>query len=200
MAEIIRIIIVNGGELTNGAAGLTGILPYTSWPVIYFFGCNWHYNFGTQLLAFSNWTSSNHSSWRWNCCWVNGVNVTKWRGSLSLLLVPWFQRLLVHFMSATSVQLRLAKRFHYHEINRLPYHCRSWWSGIYHRYLIAAVVLGIINMFLQNVSNLVWLFTPLALTLVMLFRPGGLLGNKRTLSQNSSINLRRANKNGTSWS
>ena len=31
------IIIVNGGELTNGAAGLTGILPYTSWPVIYFF-------------------------------------------------------------------------------------------------------------------------------------------------------------------
>ena len=29
MAEIIRIIIVNGGELTNGAAGLTGILPYT---------------------------------------------------------------------------------------------------------------------------------------------------------------------------
>ena len=30
MAEIIRIIIVNGGELTNGAAGLTGILPYTS--------------------------------------------------------------------------------------------------------------------------------------------------------------------------
>ncbi len=36
MAEIIRIIIVNGGELTNGAAGLTGI-PYTSWPAIYFF-------------------------------------------------------------------------------------------------------------------------------------------------------------------
>ena len=28
MAEIIRIIIVNGGELANGAAGLTGILPY----------------------------------------------------------------------------------------------------------------------------------------------------------------------------
>ena len=28
MAEIIRIVIVNGGEVTNGAAGLTGILPY----------------------------------------------------------------------------------------------------------------------------------------------------------------------------
>ena len=37
MAEIIRIVIVNGGELTNGAAGLTGILPYTSWHVIFIF-------------------------------------------------------------------------------------------------------------------------------------------------------------------
>ena len=70
MAEIIRIIIVNGGELTNGAAGLTGILPYTSWPVIYFFVViitilvlNTNYNIRTtHYLAFSNWTSSNHSS------------------------------------------------------------------------------------------------------------------------------------------
>jgi len=37
MAEIIRIVIVNGGDLTNGAAGLTGILPYTTWPVIFIF-------------------------------------------------------------------------------------------------------------------------------------------------------------------
>ena len=37
MAEIIRILIVNGGDLTNGAAGLTGILPYTTWPVIFAF-------------------------------------------------------------------------------------------------------------------------------------------------------------------
>ncbi len=59
-AEIIRIIIVNGGELTNGAAGLTGILPYTS-GLIYFFVVIITI-FGTQLLAFSSWTSSNHSS------------------------------------------------------------------------------------------------------------------------------------------
>ena len=49
MAEIIRIIIVNGGELTNGAAGLTGILPYTSWPVIYFFVVI-HYNLVLNFL------------------------------------------------------------------------------------------------------------------------------------------------------
>ena len=43
---------------------------------------------------------------------------------------------------------------------------------------IAAVVLGIINMFLQNVSNLRMIIYALALILVMLFRPGGLLGTK----------------------
>ncbi|MFZ2482733.1 MAG: branched-chain amino acid ABC transporter permease, partial [Streptococcus parauberis] len=37
VAEIIRIAIVNGGEVTNGAAGLTGILRYTSWPVVFAF-------------------------------------------------------------------------------------------------------------------------------------------------------------------
>ena len=44
--------------------------------------------------------------------------------------------------------------------------------------IIAAVVLGIINMFLQNVSNLRMIIYALALILVMLFRPGGLLGTK----------------------
>ena len=38
--------------------------------------------------------------------------------------------------------------------------------------IIAAVVLGIINMFLQNVSNLRMIIYALALILVMLFRLG----------------------------
>lgn len=37
VSEIIRIAIVNGGKLTNGAAGLTGILPYTSWQIVFVF-------------------------------------------------------------------------------------------------------------------------------------------------------------------
>ncbi|MHC5791769.1 branched-chain amino acid ABC transporter permease, partial [Streptococcus pyogenes] len=37
VSEIIRIAIINGGDLTNGAAGLTGILPYTSWIIVFLF-------------------------------------------------------------------------------------------------------------------------------------------------------------------
>ena len=44
--------------------------------------------------------------------------------------------------------------------------------------IVAAVVLGILNMFLQNVSELRMIIYSLALILVMVFRPGGLLGTK----------------------
>ena len=37
VSEIIRILIVNGGELTNGAAGILSIPPFTSWQLVYAF-------------------------------------------------------------------------------------------------------------------------------------------------------------------
>ncbi|WP_241209335.1 branched-chain amino acid ABC transporter permease, partial [Streptococcus sp. DD11] len=37
VSEIIRILIINGGELTNGAAGITYIPPFTSWQMVYLF-------------------------------------------------------------------------------------------------------------------------------------------------------------------
>lgn len=44
--------------------------------------------------------------------------------------------------------------------------------------IVAAVVLGVLNMFLQNVSELRMIIYSLALILVMVFRPSGLLGTK----------------------
>ena len=60
MAEIIRIIIVNGGELTNGAAGLTEFFLIQAGSVIYFFEV-----IITILVlnfAFSDWSSSHYTS------------------------------------------------------------------------------------------------------------------------------------------
>jgi ABC transporter membrane-spanning permease-branched chain amino acid transport, putative len=42
--------------------------------------------------------------------------------------------------------------------------------------IVAAVVLGILNMLLQDVSSIRMIVYSLALILVMIFRPGGLLG------------------------
>ena len=40
--EIIRILIVNGGTLTNGAAGILGLPAFTTWQLVYHLCC--HYN------------------------------------------------------------------------------------------------------------------------------------------------------------
>ena len=37
VSEIIRIFIINGGSLTNGAAGILGIPNFTTWQMVYFF-------------------------------------------------------------------------------------------------------------------------------------------------------------------
>ncbi|MFC2551641.1 MAG: branched-chain amino acid ABC transporter permease, partial [Streptococcus sanguinis] len=42
--------------------------------------------------------------------------------------------------------------------------------------IVAAVVLGVLNMLLQDVSSIRMIVYSLALILVMIFRPGGLLG------------------------
>ena len=47
--------------------------------------------------------------------------------------------------------------------------------------IVAAIVLGILNMYLQNVADLRMIIYSLALILVMVFRPGGLLGTKELL-------------------
>ena len=152
MAEIIRIIIVNGGELTNGAAGLTGILPYTSWPVIYFFVVIITIlvlNFlrsatGRQAITLREDEIAAESM---------GVNVS-------------------YIGTVVPKDFAIMKSIDYLIIAVLG------GLGSITGTIIAAVVLGIINMFLQNVSNLRMIIYALALILVMLFRPGGLLGTK----------------------
>ena len=42
--------------------------------------------------------------------------------------------------------------------------------------IVSAIVLGIINMILQDVASIRMIIYALALVLVMIFRPGGLLG------------------------
>ena len=37
VSEIIRIFIINGGSLTNGAAGILGIPNFTNWQMVYLF-------------------------------------------------------------------------------------------------------------------------------------------------------------------
>ena len=175
MAEIIRIIIVNGGELTNGAAGLTGILPYTSWPVIYFFVVIITIlvlNFlrsatGRQVITLREDEIAAESM---------GVNVTKMK--VLIFIIGAMISAIAGSLYVSYIGTVVPKDFTI--MKSIDYLIIAVLGGLgsITGTIIAAVVLGIINMFLQNVSNLRMIIYALALILVMLFRPGGLLGTK----------------------
>lgn len=175
MAEIIRIIIVNGGELTNGAAGLTGILPYTSWPVIYFFVVIITIlvlNFlrsatGRQAITLREDEIAAESM---------GVNVTKMK--VLIFVIGAMISSIAGSLYVSYIGTVVPKDFTI--MKSIDYLIIAVLGGLgsITGTIIAAVVLGIINMFLQNVSNLRMIIYALALILVMLFRPGGLLGTK----------------------
>ena len=175
MAEIIRIVIVNGGDLTNGAAGLTGILPYTTWPVIFIFVVaitililNFlRSSIGRQVISVREDEIAAEAM---------GVNITRMKVLIFVMgaiISAIAGSLYVGYIgTVVPKDFTIMKSIDYLIIAVLG------GLGSITGTIIAAVVLGIINMFLQNVSNLRMIIYALALILVMLFRPGGLLGTK----------------------
>ena len=181
MAEIIRILIVNGGDLTNGAAGLTGILPYTTWPVIFVFVVvitilvlNFlRSSMGRQVIAVREDEIAAEAM---------GVNVTKMKVLIFVMgaiISSIAGSLYVGYIgTVVPKDFTIMKSIDYLIIAVLG------GLGSITGTILAAVALGILNMFLQNISNLRMIIYSLALILVMIFRPGGFLGTKEfTLSR-----------------
>ena len=181
MAEIIRILIVNGGDLTNGAAGLTGILPYTTWPVIFAFVVvitilvlNFlRSSMGRQVIAVREDEIAAEAM---------GVNVTKMKVLIFVMgaiISSIAGSLYVGYIgTVVPKDFTIMKSIDYLIIAVLG------GLGSITGTILAAVALGILNMFLQNISNLRMIIYSLALNLVMIFRPGGLFGTKEfTLSR-----------------
>ena len=181
MAEIIRILIVNGGDLTNGAAGLTGILPYTTWPVIFalvvvitIIVLNFlRSSMGRQVIAVREDEIAAEAM---------GVNVTKMKVLIFVMgaiISSIAGSLYVGYIgTVVPKDFTIMKSIDYLIIAVLG------GLGSITGTILAAVALGILNMFLQNISNLRMIIYSLALILVMIFRPGGLLGTKEfTLSR-----------------
>lgn len=181
MAEIIRILIVNGGDLTNGAAGLTGILPYTTWPVIFAFVVvitilvlNFlRSSMGRQVIAVREDEIAAEAM---------GVNVTKMKVLIFVMgaiISSIAGSLYVGYIgTVVPKDFTIMKSIDYLIIAVLG------GLGSITGTILAAVALGILNMFLQNISNLRMIIYSLALILVMIFRPGGFLGTKEfTLSR-----------------
>lgn len=173
-AEIIRIIFVNL-EITNGAAGLSGVPQFVNWPWMFFFTA------GTVLLI-ANFIKSTHGR---ACISIRedeiasetmGVNTTRYKvtafiigaccaGVAGALYASYFYVIkpdLFGFMKSIDILIIVV----FGGLGSL--------SGS----ILAAVVLAVISTLLQSFADIRMVLYALLLVVIMIFRPQGLMGSR----------------------
>ena len=173
VSEIIRILIINGGDLTNGAAGILGIPAFTNWQMVYFFvviTTILTINFlrspiGRATLAVREDEIAAESV---------GVNTTKIK--VIAFVFGAMTASIAGSLQAGFIGSVVPKDYTF--INSINVLIIVVFGGLGSMTgtIVAAIVLGILNMVLQNVASIRMIIYSLALILVMIFRPGGLLG------------------------
>ena len=173
VSEIIRIAIINGGDFTNGAAGLTGILPFTNWSLVFFFVVGvailllnfLRSSFGRQVIAVRENEIAAESM---------GVNTTQVK--VTVFVIAAIVSSIAGSLSVGYIGTVVPKDFTI--MRSIDYLIIAVLGGLGSMTgtILAAIILGFLNMFLQNFSDLRMIIYSLALILVMVFRPGGLLG------------------------
>lgn len=174
MAEIIRVIFLNL-EITNGAAGLSGIPRYTNWLWLFAFTA------GTIILI-NNFIKSSHGR---ACISIRedeiaaesmGINTTKYKvmafaigaffaGIAGALYASYFYFLkpdLFGFLKSIDILVIVV----------------LGGMGSLTGSVIAAVVLAVLTTFLQSFTAVRMIVYAALLVLIMIFRPQGIMGTK----------------------
>lgn len=175
VAEIIRIAIINGGSLTNGAAGISGVLPYTSWQTVFVavvlitvLVMNFLRSpMGREVISVREDEIAAESM---------GVNTTKIK--VITFVIAAMTASIAGSLYVGYIGTIVPKDFSV--LRSIEYLIVAVFGGLGSMTgtMVSAGVLGTLNMFLQSVSDLRMIIYSLALILVMVFRPGGLLGTK----------------------
>ncbi|MDO4666467.1 MAG: branched-chain amino acid ABC transporter permease [Streptococcus sp.] len=173
VSEIIRILIVNGGSLTNGAAGILSIPPFTNWQMVYIFvviTTILTLNFlrspiGRSILSVREDEIAAESV---------GVNTTKVK--VIAFVFGAITASIAGSLQAGFIGSAVPKDYSFTNTINVLIIVVFGGLGSITGTIVAAIVLGILNMLLQDLSSVRMIVYSLALILVMIFRPGGLLG------------------------
>ncbi len=172
VAEIIR-IIMNNLKITNGPAGLYNIPQLANWSVVYLFVClttilivNFiHSRDGRAVMSVREDEIAAESM---------GVNITKWK--VIAFVLGAATAAIGGALHASYIQTIAPNDFGIMEsINILIIVVMGGIGSITGTY-VAAIVLGLLDMVLQNFGTLRMVLYSLALILIMVFKPSGLLG------------------------
>lgn len=173
VSEIIRIFIINGGSLTNGAAGILGIPNFTTWQMVYFFVV-------ITTIATLNFLRSTIGrstlSVREDEIAAESVGVNTTKIKIIAFVFGAITASIAGSLQAGFIGSVVPKDYTFiNSINVLIIVVFGGLGSITGA-IVSAIVLGILNMLLQDVASVRMIIYALALVLVMIFRPGGLLG------------------------
>lgn len=173
VSEIIRIFIINGGSLTNGAAGILGIPNFTTWQMVYFFVV-------ITTIATLNFLRSpigrSTLSVREDKIAAESVGVNTTKIKIIAFAFGAITASIAGSLQAGFIGSVVPKDYTFiNSINVLIIVVFGGLGSITGA-IVSAIVLGILNMLLQDVASVRMIIYALALVLVMIFRPGGLLG------------------------
>ena len=173
VSEIIRIFIINGGSLTNGAAGILGIPNFTTWQMVYFFVI-------ITTIATLNFLRSpigrSTLSVREDEIAAESVGVDTTKIKIIAFVFGAITASIAGSLQAGFIGSVVPKDYTFiNSINVLIIVVFGGLGSITGA-IVSAIVLGILNMLLQDVASVRMIIYALALVLVMIFRPGGLLG------------------------
>ncbi|CGF69858.1 branched-chain amino acid ABC transporter permease [Streptococcus pneumoniae] len=173
VSEIIRIFIINGGSLTNGAAGILGIPNFTTWQMVYFFVV-------ITTIATLNFLRSpigrSTLSVREDEIAAESVGVNTTKIKIIAFVFGAITASIAGSLQAGFIGSVVPKDYTFiNSINVLIIVVFGGLGSITGA-IVSAIVLGILNMLLQDVASVRMIIYALTLVLVMIFRPGGLLG------------------------
>ena len=189
-SEIIRIVVLNM-EITNGAAGITGIPQLTSWPLLFI----------VMVLSIMIVTNFGRSRQGRACISIRedeiaseamGVNTTKYK-TLAFVIGAMLASV-AGALYACNFFVIQPDLFNFNKSIDILVMVVFGGMGSITGSLIAAIFIGVLNTVLQSFSSIRMIIYGLALVGIMIFRPGGLLGTKEFTF--SALFKRRKKKGG----
>lgn len=175
VAEIIRIAILNMGSLTNGAAGLSDIPYLTTWQLTFIFvvltliiSVNYiKSSAGRATIAIREDEIAAESM---------GINTTKYK-TIAFIIGAATAAVAGGLHASYFSVIRPADFTFMKSIDILIIVVFGGLGSVTGS-IVAAIVLGIINVFLQPFGQLRMILYSLALIAIMIFKPSGLFGTK----------------------
>ncbi|MFT3886986.1 MAG: branched-chain amino acid ABC transporter permease [Arachnia sp.] len=174
MAEIVRVVILNL-DITNGAAGLSPIPQWADW--------NWVFGFtALTLVVLWNYIRSSHGrraiAVREDEIAAEAIGINTTRTKVQVFTMGAFFAGIAGALYASFFYVIKPDQFGFLKSIDILVIVVLGGLGSMSGTIIAAIALAVLSTALQEVADIRMIVYSLILVLIMIFRPGGLMGSK----------------------